>query len=227
MEKTANWFKPHIVSDGDFVTDANGNIQMQPTLAKLANVYHVDYKELIQLNGGKIENLSVGMSIRVKQDLLTDTPGAKKQREHIAYAILSKESWRQKQSRQNKIERCLQYLDFYDQMLALQQSNTISFDLIHQILDSSITPFTSEKKQALLIQFQLSKLMNPVQFLDLIIKEYTPTLEKLAFVMYPFLADLITLIPYSEKLLNQSSLDKKIFGPMSKLVTHHTLLNIL
>lgn len=75
--KTANWFKPHIVSDGDFVTDANGNIQMQPTLAKLANVYHVDYKELIQLNGGKIENLSVGMSIRVKQDLLTDTPGAK------------------------------------------------------------------------------------------------------------------------------------------------------
>lgn len=139
--------------------------------------------------------------------LTVNTPNAIRQRKKIAKALLPNETWRQRQARLNRTANCMKFLTFYEQLISLDTNDPQTIiKTIHQILADPITPFTTQTKNNLL-QDVNSIMKNTSHFsvetfLNSIILQYLPTYDKLACVMYPFLADvrhltMLKMINYS------------------------------
>jgi hypothetical protein len=140
-----------------------------------------------------------------KVDLCSDSKAAQQQRRRIAEALLPQETWRQRQSRLNRITNCKKYLNFYRELIKLQDTNDAHYiaSALIQIFSYAVTPFNTQKKELVLEiakgyknQENLSK-QEILHFLKVMTKEYTPTFENLANVMYPFLADTYKLVEYA------------------------------
>ena len=162
----------------------------------------------------------------VRTDLTVDTSEAKRQRIIIAQALLPQETWRQRQARLNRTENCQKFLNFYEQLIFLNKCNDLKIILltIHQILSNPVIPFSTEKKIKLLKNInQLLNASNLTEgevrtFLNSMIVEYTPTYEKLASAMYPFLADVHALIALN---LRSYSLNNNFHSMLGKQIGNY------
>lgn len=167
-----NWWKLHTIKAEDLVTvqiqdKGLGSIEgvdIPETLKKLATLYRLDLEELIKLNSGKTEQLTVGTSLQVKTPFTWDTPGAQKQREVFIKAILPLDSVKQLISRQKRVINCLQYLDFYHRLCSLKNEHdpVLIGKTISEVLSSPVHPLTTERKN----QF-LQKILKKETFLFL------------------------------------------------------------
>ena len=174
----------------------DGILNREKTLTNIAQAYGLSYSEICELNPDTFRTFTENDTLKVHADLNKHSSAAAKQRAQFAKNLFPRETYRQRESRKNRLHACQVYLSLFERLeIAVErfhQEMLFPHDVLNAILSHAVTPFNSQQLDKLhdkVLSINPNDHQKMLDVLNDFLERYRPTQFKLACVMYPFLAE--------------------------------------